>query len=125
MKGQVSLEALIVLAALLAALALWLGGVNSANSAVASLMGAHQARLAAGKLAAGINAVCVMGVGNALELELYVPGNATFSYDGENVSLPWGNVTFTERVHCPFEEFSVAGRRALTIENTGDGVEIS
>lgn len=125
MKGQVSLEALIVLAALLAALAVWLGAVNGANSAIASLMGAHQARLAAGKLAAGINAVCVMGYGNVIELEVYLPGNATFSHDGENLSLPWGNVTFTERVHCPFDEFSVTGRRALTIKNTGNGVEIS
>ena len=123
MRGQVSLEFMVVLAVFLAMLALWLGGVSSASHAIDAALGARQAELAAERLAYTINAVCVMGAGNSLEAEVSVPGNASAMYS-DGLSLQWKNESFEETVYCGFNSLTLSGKQSLLFENTGGFISI-
>ena len=115
---------MIVLAALLAALAVWLVGVNAAADGMGAALGTQQARLATAKLASAINSACVMGTGNTVSVEVSVPGNATVSY-GDGLTLAWGNKTFTERVYCGFSDFMLVGRERLDVTNDAGTIIIT
>ncbi|MFC2174707.1 hypothetical protein ACFLQ2_02445 [archaeon] len=120
MRGQVSLEFMVVLAVFLAAMALWLTGVNQASGAITVALGAKQSVLAAERLASTINAVCVMGSGNSLDTEAYVAGNASVIYDSALV------LDTTEKtVYCEFNDFTVSGKQEFTATNTDGFVEVT
>ena len=116
MRGQVSLELIVVLAIFLAALSAWLGGIKALEGTIQLAMGTQRAEIAADKLAAAMNSVCVMGEGNIEGVTLSFPGNATASYNGSFV-MHWGNREFVRTSYCPFSNFTAAAR--LSIENRG------
>ncbi|MCK4328103.1 MAG: hypothetical protein KAW41_06610 [Candidatus Diapherotrites archaeon] len=122
MRGQVSLEFMVVLAVFLAALGVWLAGVGNASHAIDAALGAKQAELAAERLASTINAVCVMGDGNSLDVEVIIPGEAELT---EGMSLHWNNKTFKKLVYCGSEGLTLSGRQKLTVTNDNGFIRIA
>ena len=114
MRGQVSLELIVVLAIFLAVLSVWLGGVKAVDGAVNLAMDTRRAAIAADKLSAAMNGVCVMGEGNIENVTLSFPGNATAVYNGSFV-LRWEGKEFVRPCYCPFGNFTAAA--GLSIEN--------
>ena len=99
MKGQVSLEFIIVVAIFLGALSIWLGGVVDVQGAISIAMGSQQVGIAADKLSTAINSVCVMGAGNEIEIRSTISGNATIIYK-DNFLMTWSNRTFERKAYC-------------------------
>ena len=122
MRGQVSLELIVVLAIFLAVLSVWLGGVNEVEHTIQLAMGSQRASIAATKLSAAMNGVCVMGDGNAENITLSLPGSATASYNGSFV-LRWNNREFVRTSYCPFSNFTAGAK--LSIENRDGRITVS
>ena len=121
MKGQISLELIIVIAVFLAVLSMWLGGVNKATANIGLALGHQQAELAAKKLATAINSICVMGHGNKMEIEVYVPGKANITNNG----MHWNNHTFEKTIYCDFNNLTITRKQLLTIVNNRGVITIS
>ncbi len=116
MKGQTSLEFMVVLAVFIAVLVFWLGGVNTANKNISEALGIQQARLATDKLSAAVNSVCVMGKGNSLDVNVAVQGNASVRYTNKLI-LEWNNHSFEKSVYCAFNNFELHGKDYVNITN--------
>lgn len=115
MKGQVSLEFIVVIAIFLAVLGVWLGGVNEVQDAISLAMGTQQANIAAEKIATAINSVCVMGAGNSIKIDVNIPGKAKFTHNGDLI-MKWNKKEFEKRSYCDFESFSLEGKQKLKID---------
>ena len=124
MRGQASLEMLIVVAVFLAVLGLWLGGVATAKATIESAFDLQQTRATALAISKAINTVCVMGPGNSLLLETYLPLNTTIEYDG-NFTFCYGNNTIEHPSHCDFNTLKLdSGKQTLSIENNGGTIRL-
>ncbi|MCD4739773.1 hypothetical protein K8R43_01125 [archaeon] len=115
MKGQVSLEMLIVMLMFLAALALWLEGMSNLTNATNKNLDAHANKIAADRLASTANSLCLMGKGNQRELHLFFPKNTSILY---NDSLWIGS--FQRDTYCPVNvNFQASGSVQIKAVNNG------
>ena len=95
LRGQVSLEYMLVMFLLLSVLAVWLAGVVKLSSSVSEVFKSNARRIVVDRLAGAINTVCLEGPGNTVELTVFIPQNTSVSFrDGLNVN------GLTRQVYC-------------------------
>lgn len=113
MRGQVSLELLLVTLIALSALVIWLQGVNSVRSATLGTLNAQAEKIAADRIAGAVNAVCLMGDGNNRLVRVFFPVE-TRIYFGEKLFI--GNKT--RSVYCEvISDSYLEGSVSLRITN--------
>ena len=84
-RGQVSLEFLIILAAFLAFLAVWIPVLGKINSGAQQGIAVGYAKESAVRLAAALDDVCMLGQGNVRVVEMRLAGPAQVEGKGKKV----------------------------------------
>jgi len=101
MKGQISLEFLIVLAIFLAMLVVSITALMYVKDVGEAQMEEQRARLAAQEIANTINNICVLGNGNSRSIETGL-GGFTLEHSGEALRLKYKEISVAEEVLCGF-----------------------
>lgn len=132
MRGQVSLELLVVLAAFFAFLVLWLPVTQGARNALEFGIAAKQARLALSELKSAAEEVRILGEGSTKAVRFTLSSDALLSYDAApgTLSISLGangrSASFDEKINFPIELGAVLrkGDNAISVRNAGGAVVI-
>ena len=103
MKGQISLEFLIVLAIFLAMLAVSITALVNVKDVGEAQMEEQRARMAAQEIANTINNICILGNGNSRSIETGL-NNFTLEYLDTALRLTYEDISAAEEVLCPFDD---------------------
>ena len=124
MRGQVSLELLVVLAIFLAVLGAWMAGVVEVQAEMGRAFGAESASIAAGRLASAMDSACVMGDGNREALDIYLPDNATVGVEGNRLVLRYVEKSSERPLICRGSG-SISESGTVSVENRDDVIYLS
>ncbi|GEM_PF-5762758 len=126
MKAQTSLEFLVVLAAMLSFLAVWVGMAASTGSRISSSLDSRDVSLAVKTLASDADSICLMAVGSRIEVELIFPVETELAANGNNLVASWGNESVSYPTRCKvFTRKVVYGNEKFTLERGLLGVYIT
>jgi uncharacterized protein (UPF0333 family) len=98
MRGQVTLEALLVMLALVTAIGLWVSVGSNAMNNIKNELGNATIRQAETKLNDICNSVRAMGNGNSISVRVFVANNTIIR--GVFLEEGWNNVTAEWNNHC-------------------------
>ncbi|MEW6329734.1 MAG: class III signal peptide-containing protein [Candidatus Micrarchaeota archaeon] len=126
MRAQVSLEFLILLAAFVAFLTIWVPLVFGVRQAGEDALSREYAKLALADIKNAADEVCILGKNNAREIELNLRGKWKMSVEGSEIRIDNGATSFTEKTKCAMErdEFELDGRETVVIKNDGEFVSV-
>lgn len=130
-RGQVSVELLVVMAAFFAFLVAWLPVVLNVGSAASADVAARYAQLAATDIQKSAEEVALLGPGNSKQLEIVLQADTEFGFESEAIRLVYSDDSGRRVVERPSSrsiEFEFAelqkGRHSLLIESAGNEVRV-
>jgi len=126
MRGQLSLEFLLIFAILLAALAmLSMAAFNTNNSAKSTINGLLSQK-ALSDISNIANDLCVLGEGNRRQLHLSLAENASLLTSGRNITIHYNHDAFSKTVTCEVSDTELIVKdTVLNIEKNGSKIRIT
>lgn len=129
-RAQVSLEFLILFAAFLAFLLVWIPLINNFKKASEFGIGVRYAELFISDLKNSVNEVCVLGSGNKRIINMNIMGNGILYAENKSIFLflevNGEEKTFEERVKCEVElnRMELNGKMEILVENEENIIKI-
>ena len=125
-RGQVSLEYLVLLAAFIAFLAVWVPIITSITTKTDAAIEDEYASLALGDAAAAVNNACLLGKDSTEKAEVKLVGEWTLSCDSGKLELANSVKSFKKDLECPCTgSLSMDKSGIVKAINVGGSVEIS
>jgi uncharacterized protein (UPF0333 family) len=126
MRGQLSLEFLLLFAIFLAALAiLSIAAFNTNNSAKSTVNGLLSQK-ALSDISNIANDLCVLGEGNGRQLRLSFAENVSLLASGRNITITYNNDVFSRTVTCEVSDTELIVKdTVLNIEKNGSKIRIT
>jgi uncharacterized protein (UPF0333 family) len=126
MRGQLSLEFLLLFAIFIAALAmLSIAAFNTNNSAKFTVNGLLSQK-ALSDISNIANDLCVLGEGNKRQLHLSLIENASLLASGQNITIVYNNDAFSKTVTCEVSDAELIVKdTVLNIEKNGSKIRIT
>ncbi len=104
MKGQISLEFLIVFIIFMSMLVLSIVSLMYIKGKGDSSLEDQRVRLAAQEIANTINTVCILGQGNSRSLEIKLINYSLEMPDEQSLRIKYNNISIAKQVSCGFTE---------------------
>lgn len=101
MKSQLTLEALLVLAALVAFIAVLLPAYGKAQTAVFDKALDNSQEQAFETILSTARQAQAFGRNSVINARIYLAANSTFSYENKTLKMRYGNKTITEKTSFP------------------------
>ncbi len=123
-KAQVSLEFLVLLAAFLAFLTVWLSLILKVEGGIEKSLEFSRLEAAASDIREAADAVCLMGPGSSNAMK--VSGNAKLTLSGKEMALEMGGRAVKEVLRCESsgKSIAIAGPSELVLENLEGKIKI-
>lgn len=126
MRGQASIEFLVVAAAVLAILGMWVTVANAVNHDLNTAFEMQVARISTNRLVNGIRAVWLMGSGNSQLIEVFFLSNTSIVINQDMaISTDSFNYSHTLPITTNSSYFSISGKSALQIYNDNGVVTVT
>ena len=125
-RAQLSIEFLILLAAFLAFLILWVPLVFGVRQAGEDVLAREYAKLALADIKNAAEDVCVLGKNNARGVNVNLKGEWKVTTSENEIKIGNGATVFNEKTRCALEraEFGLSGREIVVIKNDGEFVSM-
>ncbi len=125
-RAQLSIEFLILLAAFVAFLIIWVPLVFGVRQTGEDALSREYAKLALADIKNAADDVCVLGKNNARELEINLKGGWKVTAGGNEIKFGNGAAVFSEKTKCALEraEFELSGRGVVIVKNDGEFVSM-
>lgn len=123
MKGQASLETLILLGGLLAFFVSWFSVIGPVQEKAKGEAIERLQQVAFERLVFAVRMADRLGEGSALTERVFLPSEARVSL-GEKMTWSFGNTTWSENLRSRLMELTLSGRGVFHVENR-DGVSVS
>lgn len=124
MKGQISLESLLLFLIFLSLLGVSLAASNRISAAAQSRIAYEKSASDFQGFAANLKSACVLGNGNVRVVELK-GGAALLAADGKSLVFAAGNFSSQLNSSCELAVIQPSTATEFTIENKGGKIEIS
>ncbi|VVB73545.1 Uncharacterised protein [uncultured archaeon] len=125
LRGQLSLELLLLFAIFLAALAMLSAAAFNTNNSAKSTVNGLLAQKAVSDIANVANDICVLGSGNKRQLHLSLADASLLSVSGQNITISYNNDAFSKAISCGASATSFPVKdNVLSIEKNGSTVSI-
>ena len=125
-KGQASLEFLLVLAAFLGFLAVWVGLFNQVEEGAGNALLSQSARLALADIASAANSVSSMGEGSMITVEAALSRECELRAANNELSIKCGGLELKQESRGATGNCSLGkGENKIRIKNKGGRAELS
>lgn len=119
-KAQVSLEFLVLAAAFLSFMGVWLSLILSVKGGMENGLSLSSLESTASDIREAADAACLMGEGSKRTVSLDAMQNqgAIVSLSGKKVTVSSGKLKVDRALRCPAKDASFSLRKSLILENT-------
>jgi uncharacterized protein (UPF0333 family) len=126
MRGQLSLEFLLLFAIFLAALAIFsMTALNTNNSAKSTVNGLLSQKVIT-DLANTANDICILGEGNRRQLHVSFVDNVVISTSGQNITITYNGKQFNKMIDCEISDTELTVKdTVLNIEKDSSRIQIT
>ena len=126
MRGQLSLEFLLLFAIFLAALAMLAIAAFKTNNSAKSTVNGLLLQKALSDISNIANDICVLGEGNRRQLHLSLTEEVSLLASGRNITIFYNNDTFSTTTTCEISDTELTVRDTmLNIEKNGSKIQIT
>jgi len=126
MRGQLSLEYLLLFAIFLAALAILVSAALGTNNTAKSTVNGLLLQKTVLDISNTVDDICVLGEGNVRQIHVSLIGTATLSASGKELVIRFGNASFSKTVQCAlWDSTLLVNDTVLSIRSNGSKISIS
>jgi uncharacterized protein (UPF0333 family) len=126
MRGQLSLELLLLFAIFLAALAMLSMAAFSTSNSAKSTVNSLLSQKALTDISNIANDLCVLGEGNRRQLHISLTENASLLTSGQNITIFYNKDAFSKTVACEVSDAELIVKdTVLNIEKNGSKIRIT